>query len=94
LIKVAGMVDHLSYESTGKEAVVIHPSTIRAQLGVKEKGDEAKAHVQRKVIARFGIEETEFDESDAIAVGWVTPAIIRRKVCQKPKRKRKKRPKA
>jgi len=90
LVKVAGIVDHLAYETTGKEALVIHPSTVRSQLGVKTKGDVAKADVAKKVVARFGIQETEFDETDAIAVGWVTPAIIRRKECQKPKRKRKK----
>ena len=93
LIKISGAVQHIAYELTGREATFVHPSTVRAQLGVKTKGNEAKADVAKEVVKRFGIEETEFDETDAIGVGWIAPAVIRRNLCQKPKRKKRKRQK-
>lgn len=90
LLKIAGAVEQIAYELTGREAVVIHPSTVRAQLGIKTKGDAAKKEAAALVKKKFGVKNMEFDETDAIVVGWVTPAIIRRKECKKPRRKRKK----
>jgi Holliday junction resolvasome RuvABC endonuclease subunit len=90
LIKILGAVQHIAYELTGREAVVVAVSTLRAQLGIKTKGEAAKAELATKILDRFGIEEEEYDETDAIGVGWVTPLVIRRKACQKPKRRKRK----
>jgi len=90
LIKISGAVQQVAYECTGREAVIVAVSTVRAQLGIKTKGEAGKAELAKEIMDRFGIEETEYDETDAIGVGWVTPLVIRRKACRKPKKRKKK----
>jgi len=93
LIKILGAVQQIACDVTGREAVVVAVSTIRAQLGIKTKGDPGKKELAMKIAQRFGIEEKELDETDAIGVGWVTPLVIRRNACKVPKPRKKKKPK-
>lgn len=67
LFKFNGIIDLMSFERLGKEAVPIKVPVIRGFVG-----SSSKAGVRDKIaqIFKVKISKEKFDESDAIAVAW------------------------